>query len=829
MKSGWQKYLVQFNVCVLSALLVFVQTTVLADPVSSQAPAAAGKADLQQILDNLNRAFDALEAAQKEIPRDSFDTEAALELAGLDVKDVFHWVRDNTYFVPYQGALRGATGVLMDRTGNSLDRALLLNELLRLLGYQTRLAWAQLTPAQVEDLQGRVRPVPPAGPVPAVPPADDPDKEIARYADTFGLDLKQLKAQAEEATREQKSLQELSANRVAELSAFLLGKISPPPETALTEQQAQIRNSLQDHWWLQYQDGANWISLDPTLPDAEAGQTFAEPAETRFVSSLNNLDENRLHSVRIKVVLECWYEGGLHEETLLESPRLHPSELLGQALTLQHVPVNWPGDLNLFTAQNSQELIKTNVLAQDAWAPALKIGARTLFDRSWNTTCELGDAFRALNAAGKLGSAVGNKLEKFDDELGSADQAGAGNGPARNGLVTAQWIDYEISVPGEPSRTVRRQVFDLIGAAERLAGPRQTPAVTEAQNLSWRLALLGQTEIMLLGSSVSPEFGEATAIRTVTERRQYLTAFLHSIASGQENKLIDVMQNVPPPPPSELYALAMARTIWNDAPGLVYLDKVNILSRHTQYQWAADSRIGQLEAFDIVANDVATGLSSSAAAFSATLKHGVLDTDAETLLATGSCPDPGQASSCRQQGSAAAVYFASKTQGINWVAVKAEQELAESADGFEPDTRARIQQDLSNGYVVLVPATAVNMDGRSVVAWWRVSPLTGQTLGMVGNGWGSEGVSWLGSLNVAFRAYSAYMCFEEIFELSPGAIFSCGSAIGGFGKGASLKEVLFHGGLKGSLFHFVFLYVDFALSAGMPGFKGGDEEGKHEE
>jgi hypothetical protein len=52
------------------------------------------------------------------------------------------------------------------------------------------------------------------------------------------------------------------------------------------------------------------------------------------------------------------------------------------------------------------------------------------------------------------------------------------------------------------------------------------------------------------------------------------------------------------------------------------------------------------------------------------------------------------------------------------------------------DVRARIERDLAEGYVVLVPRKAILMEGQSVVGWWRVDPRNGQTLGIGENGWG---------------------------------------------------------------------------------------------
>jgi hypothetical protein len=48
--------------------------------------------------------------------------------------------------------LRGAAGVLMDRMGNSLDRSLLLGDLLRSAGYDVRLAHTSLSIRKAEEL-----------------------------------------------------------------------------------------------------------------------------------------------------------------------------------------------------------------------------------------------------------------------------------------------------------------------------------------------------------------------------------------------------------------------------------------------------------------------------------------------------------------------------------------------------------------------------------------------------------------------------------------------------------------------------------------------------
>lgn len=121
---------------------------------AEEAARAPTPEELEELAQKMERLFDALEEAQKEIPRDTFDAavilhgqpEAGLEGVGTEVEKLFEWVRDNTYFVPYAGVLRGHKGTLMDRLGNSFDRSLLLGELLRLAGHEARLVIGTLAP-----------------------------------------------------------------------------------------------------------------------------------------------------------------------------------------------------------------------------------------------------------------------------------------------------------------------------------------------------------------------------------------------------------------------------------------------------------------------------------------------------------------------------------------------------------------------------------------------------------------------------------------------------------------------------------------------------------
>src|ERR1041385_3901024 len=123
-------------------LLLFSPPSAGADPVRE-----ANAAKLDGLLNRL-------EARGRQQRRDRFDTDAVIEAVGRDPAKLLDWVRQQTVFVPYSGALRGWRGVLMDRVGSDVDRSLLLAQLVSSSGYAVRLARVTLTEAEAPRRPG---------------------------------------------------------------------------------------------------------------------------------------------------------------------------------------------------------------------------------------------------------------------------------------------------------------------------------------------------------------------------------------------------------------------------------------------------------------------------------------------------------------------------------------------------------------------------------------------------------------------------------------------------------------------------------------------------
>ena len=106
-------------------------------------------------------------------PRNRWDPTFVVQQLGRNPAALFAWVQRSTYWIPYLGMLRGPVGVLMDRQGNSADRALLLARLLQDAGHTVRLARGELPREQAVRLMPGLIGARPAG-MTSAPPAQPP-------------------------------------------------------------------------------------------------------------------------------------------------------------------------------------------------------------------------------------------------------------------------------------------------------------------------------------------------------------------------------------------------------------------------------------------------------------------------------------------------------------------------------------------------------------------------------------------------------------------------------------------------------------------------------
>ena len=668
--------------------------------------------------DQLTRLIKAFAAVDKKLPTDTYNPAGVIAQVGNDPDKLFEWVRDRTAWAPYQGKLRGVVGMLMDRTGNSLDRSLLLAALLQQTGEKVRLAHATIPAAKATELLTKVRTVAP--PVEHAAPADaDVSKELAQLAKDYGFDPAMADRGYKKIELESEHRLEESIRRLGDQAPALAQAIGKP--AAAVEPDPAV--ALADHWWVQQEHNGTWIDRDVLLPDATASALPLTDVKTIDADAAGNfpLPANLVHSVELRVIIESWEAGKFKEQTVMDVA-LRPTELFGQRIVLIHSPLNWPSD-EVTKSTDVKKRVDSMTVNQHGWMPVLRVGTQQVIQTSFTDTGVV-DRHPNPDPLAGLGAAVGGKLNGAFGGFGGA--LGGDEPAAPVGKLTAEWIEYEIRTPGYPIRKMRRQIFDLVGPAARPAAAE--PSIGEPEQTIRGLSLLGGAEILLVPCHIAPDFVAHLTAKAMVANQPTMVSFLTTTEKDHE-KATKQLQNLTPMP-SPLYDLAISRHVWSRFAGDLGYDHINVLTQRWSPRVDADKdgalHVKLCKGFDIVENGLALRPGSKADAFTARMEQGVIDTNAEAQLISG----------CGIVENTAELFDA--RAGVQWLTVRKSDDAAFKDARISDDVRARINIDLAAGYAVVVPSKPIALGDRATTGWWRVDVATGQTLGMSEIGGGAS-------------------------------------------------------------------------------------------
>jgi hypothetical protein len=652
----------------------------------------------EKIPGQLEKLSATLDAVQKKIPKDTYDPNAVIEKVGRNPVKLFEWVRDNTVLVPYQGVLRDSIGVLMDRVGNSLDRSLLLDDLLRKAGHRTRLVRGTLSMNQAMKL------------------ADD--------ASMVSLPLPRTSANSEEDVENDPEIDQIfniAIDRVEKQSNELLQYLASyrrPLKEVNAAEHRKTAESLSDHWWVQLGQANGWIDFDPTLPAPDKNRIRNSTA-----FSVNTLPDNLFHRVTLRIVLELGQTTDRSKRTLLEYS-VPAFKFRGVTAYVGHVPLGLKeadykasADINGFVDTLSNA---------SAWLPLIAVGDKLIKDSFFTSS---GKILKASDANLKryqdpqdMGQQVNEKLNGITDLLG-----GLPTGPSKSTQspptakikssfenVTAEWLEYEISIPGQKTRTVQRKIFDINAPVQRSK---------EAKQRLRTAGLLGGTQIAVETTKVLPE--------AIVQRLQHKVAVLKplirklqqpggKISKDQLQKILPQLRTLQ----VDLDTLAVLRWQLNEANESIYVNQPSIkgLNRALRMDkkggWFAEATV------DIVANDIGVHNGYGLDHFKVRLIQGVADTVSEAMLFEIS-DTPANTSVIHEIATAEDIDLI--TLGPTDLAVMQSLPLPESA-------KALIAKDLQAGNVVVVPTHTINLGLRDdAVAWWRINPIDGHVVGVVEN------------------------------------------------------------------------------------------------
>ena len=331
---------------------------------------------------------------------------------GTDPRALFEYVRDDIRLDSYKGALRGARGTLFAQAGNSLDKSILLHQLLESAGVDCRYARGMVDRSRADELRAamlRASAAPSAN-----APLVDPQAKGA------------LDAIFENTTSHYRTI----------MAALGSAAVDLPDRRPAIDQ--ELSAELADHFWLQCRIDDAWIDLDPSFPEAQVGRSLVSANET-----FEALPEHLFHRVRIGIDVERWASGHPERQRIL-SVEVRAADLSGEPFFITHQKSSWDSSiataLAAFAASSSESKIKPVLIHSGLYST--------------------GDDF-TFAARGQSSSPPPVK------SLGGLAAALDGISNDGQDSVVAEWLNVEFHAPGTEVAHVERAIFDRIGLVAR--------------------------------------------------------------------------------------------------------------------------------------------------------------------------------------------------------------------------------------------------------------------------------------------------------------------------------------------------------------------------
>jgi hypothetical protein len=266
-----------------------------------------------------------LQTIDAALDRSRFDPAALAATLPHDANAIDTYVRDRIAYDDYPGAMRGSLGTLLGRAGNSADRALLLGDLLRQQHFTVRFARVTLSDADAAQAV-RLAGVPQA--VESPTPASPSPVMLAQ----LGLTPAQVDAAAKRRAEIDGTYISDGVRAADDQARTLIDQLQAArlPDTP---NESDSGASLRDHYFVQVQQGADWLDLDPT-PSVEPGSHLgASPAEALGADLPANVYVNE----RVRLVVG-YATNGLVEEHVALDTSFRAADVVGVGLHLFIAP-----------------------------------------------------------------------------------------------------------------------------------------------------------------------------------------------------------------------------------------------------------------------------------------------------------------------------------------------------------------------------------------------------------------------------------------------------------------------------------------------------------
>jgi len=431
-----------------------------------------------------------------------------------------------------------------------------------------------------------------------------------------------------------------------------------------------LLSEARDHYWIEWLHDGTWTSMDPSFATAVPGQTFATATET-----LETLPASIYHLIEIRVRVEE-YSGEQPSSREVLRYTAKSADLSGEDLILVHSPVDWRNQKN---AQVRPAFIvqKKRHDGEPFWV-----------------------------SEGRLPPGGG-----------LADALGGGDGAVEVPIAATESVEINLIAPGGQKATEIRELFDHVGKARRVADKLLDPA---------ELADAAAQHVDEFASTIYGLFVSTGAIDAVHARN--LVAPEPTTDSAHLDVGVCLRRiNIGFAVTSDLLTSRVENA--NDIVFRNYFDSPRVQIAELT---AADDKLAiGLDLRRDVARTLVTGLRPDLT-FATQVWRGVVDGTLERYLIeflSSSAEGDGN----RGLGLSTSALFES-ARARNTPAVLFVQNGTKPGLTLTADTRARIEESVAAGHVLVAPEQPVVIGGAKRYAWWQVNPRSGETIAVADDG-----------------------------------------------------------------------------------------------
>lgn len=639
---------------------------------------------MERSIEDANRKLRAVHGA---IDQTRFDPEEWLEQLDYDSGEILSAVSKEIAFQPYSGVLRGISGTLRSRAGNSVDQALLLAWLLKSAGFDARIVRGPLPDSDARRLLALV------------------DHEDSGEALDYLLPVieREFGPKALESPRTIDWAESKLGKRAEETSDILL-KTLARADVRLQSQRVteEYLADTRDYFWVQHRSGPaeEWIDAHPAFGSAEP------PADVEVIEYFtDSIPAKYQHQLTVAAYIDQRIVDETQTHALMKPFTAPVANLDGMAFSYR----NHPNGLIPASASDIGAAVGATTLLFPMLNEAIAPGAMA-FDLSGRVI----DPMVLGSGAAGLFSTLAERMEEATAKIADPDD------PQDIFVLNSMWLDFTFIAPSGAENRIRRYI---------LPPPGDEPH--DRKEMVWEL-ITNHNYVVNAGHH---------PVEYLVDR--YLEA---GIASGDwyqalTHKFSNPDAGTPIPAgevPQDFGPLAQFRIMdaHPNAPVgvLAFRNQPNLLGIRRGFRGPGAAFVG----VDVIRNTLAQIRSADGELShdaEAALRRGVWDTAVEVV------PIKSLSVDVLRRANPVDVLHDSLAQKIKLEVLMPGQADRLKMLDMPPSSLVSMRDDLDRGFVIVTPERKPT--GAAMQAWWKVHPETGETLGMTADGYGQEIVEYM--------------------------------------------------------------------------------------